>query len=395
MRFLITMPPLCGHLFPIVPLAWALRSAGHDVLVATPQNFTGTIAEAGLPVADGVLPEIGFQQFMLHDRKGDPIPQPRDPAERRASSGRAWGRLSAYTLDGVKSIVEGWKPDVIIADRTDYAGPMVAAHYGLPWIEHGWGVSDVVEYRPAAAAELAPELERLGLDGIPSPNLVLESGPRSMVPDEGSGRGLDRVLMRFVPYCNRAVVPPWAMAEHDKPRICVTLGSILPSHGRRDFAGGMAHLMEELPKRTGAEVIVAVDDEVAERWKPLPEGVLAAGWMALPSVLPACDLVVHHGGPGSMFAGLVAGLPQLVLPQTGDQFANADRIASLGAALQLVRERVDGPEVVEACAELLSDPLYRKRAEELGRENATQPSPNEVVPVLERIGAGAVAAGNR
>jgi len=35
MRFLFSTLPGLGHFFPIVPLAWAARAAGHDVLIAT------------------------------------------------------------------------------------------------------------------------------------------------------------------------------------------------------------------------------------------------------------------------------------------------------------------------------------------------------------------------
>lgn len=38
MRVLVTSCPNYGHLFPMVPLAWALRNAGHDVLAAVPAS---------------------------------------------------------------------------------------------------------------------------------------------------------------------------------------------------------------------------------------------------------------------------------------------------------------------------------------------------------------------
>jgi UDP:flavonoid glycosyltransferase YjiC (YdhE family) len=394
MRVLITMPPLCGHFFPAVPLAWALRAAGHEVLVATPRNFASTVTEAGLPVADGLLPAVEWEEFMFRDRAGRPLPPPRDPAERREHSGRAWGRLAARVLDGVLAAVDAWRPDLVVADRTEYAGPLAAATYGVPWVEHGWGVADVPAYRPAAARELAPELDRLGIFGLPVPRLVVESGPARLVPAD-TRRGTERVLMRYVPYGNRALLPSWALEERERPRICLTFGSILPRHGRRDFAGLLRELMAALPEHTGAEVVVAVDDDVAARWQPLPAGVRAAGWMALGAVLPACDLVVHHGGSGSMFNAMVAGLPQLALPQTADQFDNAERLAALGAGLQVVREQQDVTELVGLCQELLTEPGYRKAARDLAAENAEQPAPGAVVDVLERLARPEATEGAR
>lgn len=49
MRVLFTTNPLSGHFFPLVPLAWACRLAGHEVLVATAENFVSTAARSFLP----------------------------------------------------------------------------------------------------------------------------------------------------------------------------------------------------------------------------------------------------------------------------------------------------------------------------------------------------------
>ena len=39
MRVLLTVNPAPGHLFALVPLAWALHLDGHQVLVAAPQSL--------------------------------------------------------------------------------------------------------------------------------------------------------------------------------------------------------------------------------------------------------------------------------------------------------------------------------------------------------------------
>jgi len=39
MRVLVTTQPGSGHLNPLVPLAWALRDAGHEVKVACSASF--------------------------------------------------------------------------------------------------------------------------------------------------------------------------------------------------------------------------------------------------------------------------------------------------------------------------------------------------------------------
>ena len=53
MRVLVTSWGWRSHFYPLVPLAWALRSAGHEVLVASQPSMTEDIVGAGLPAVGG------------------------------------------------------------------------------------------------------------------------------------------------------------------------------------------------------------------------------------------------------------------------------------------------------------------------------------------------------
>lgn len=63
MRVLVVSAPLVGHVFPLVPLAVALRDAGHDVLVATGGGALAA-ADAGLAVHD-IAPGFDFGRIAL------------------------------------------------------------------------------------------------------------------------------------------------------------------------------------------------------------------------------------------------------------------------------------------------------------------------------------------
>jgi UDP:flavonoid glycosyltransferase YjiC (YdhE family) len=47
MRVLFSVVPGPGHMFPTIPLAWALRAAGHDVLYATAADGVSAAVAAG------------------------------------------------------------------------------------------------------------------------------------------------------------------------------------------------------------------------------------------------------------------------------------------------------------------------------------------------------------
>ena len=375
MRVLVTTAALHGHFFPMVPLAWALRSAGHEVLVAAPEQFVTDVAAAGLPAAASAGP-IAFADFMFHDRDGNRLTPPADPTQRRVTSGRAWGRLAARTLDGTLDLVRSWRPDLVVSEPTEYAGPMAARSAGIPWVEHSWGLAAQPEYKPAAADELAPELRRLGVTDLPEPDLLVDVAPPSVQRPTGQP-------MRYVPYNGPATLPDWLRVPPAGQRILVTLGSMLPTHGLLDFAGMLRDLAVALAV-PGTEVLVAVDDAVAARWT-VPPGVRATGWLPLNLALPTCDLVVHHGGPGSVFTAFALSVPQLALPQTADQFENAERLVAAGVGRQLLPAEREPAAVLAAATAVLAEPLYRKHSDAVAEEIRTRPSPADVVPVLERL----------
>jgi len=44
-----------------------------------------------------------------------------------------------------------------------------------------------------------------------------------------------------------------------------------------------------------------------------------------------CDLMVHHGGHGSVITGLQAGTPAVIVPTITERESNARRFVALGA----------------------------------------------------------------
>ena len=89
--------------------------------------------------------------------------------------------LDAALEDGTLDLVRSWRPDLVISEPTEYAGPMAARSAGIPWVEHSWGLAPQPEYKPAAADELAPERRRLGLADLPEPDLFIRTGGEKRV----------------------------------------------------------------------------------------------------------------------------------------------------------------------------------------------------------------------
>ena len=81
--------------------------------------------------------------------------------------------------------------------------------------------------------------------------------------------------------------------------------------------------------------------------------------------MPAADLVVCHGGHGTVCRALEAGTPLLVSPAVGDMAENGARVQWSGSGLMLPR-RLRRPAALRAVVgELLGNPTYGTRAAEI------------------------------
>jgi UDP:flavonoid glycosyltransferase YjiC (YdhE family) len=82
-----------------------------------------------------------------------------------------------------------------------------------------------------------------------------------------------------------------------------------------------------------------------------------------------CDLMVHHGGHGSVMMGLSAGTPAVIIPTITERESNARRVAALGAGeLVLPTNDTDGEKRIDAAdfstkvQRVLTLPGYRQAA---------------------------------
>jgi UDP:flavonoid glycosyltransferase YjiC (YdhE family) len=75
----------------------------------------------------------------------------------------------------------------------------------------------------------------------------------------------------------------------------------------------------------------------------------------LAAILPRTRILIHSGGLGTTFAGLVAGVPQLLFPNVLEQSVTARGLEQFGCSRR-VEQRFDGAAVKNALEQMLADP---------------------------------------
>ena len=88
-------------------------------------------------------------------------------------------------------------------------------------------------------------------------------------------------------------------------------------------------------------------------------------------VLKSADLLITHGGHGTVMAGIVSGTPMLCLPGVGDQPYNSQRITGLGLG-ETLSPQATSDEIATAIVRILADAAMSARARAFAATFAAQ-----------------------
>jgi UDP:flavonoid glycosyltransferase YjiC (YdhE family) len=135
--------------------------------------------------------------------------------------------------------------------------------------------------------------------------------------------------------------------------------------------------------------VVAVFDPARAR-APIapPANAVLRPWISYAATMPACDLVILHGGHGTLARALASGLPVLVCPAGGDMPENAARADWAGVGVRLPR-RLLTPRTLRLAAErALGDPALRSRAEAIAAWARRHDGPTTAAAEVENWAAG-------
>ena len=367
-----------GHLQPLLPVLAAARRRGDDVLVVAPESMRRQVTDAGLPFRPGGEPP---------EREVAPIREqlPVAPPERAIVLGNRelFGRLAARAmLPAMEEVVRSWRPDLLVREPCEYASAAVAESRGVPTLQVAISVADGELASIEAAAPALEEL-RPGLTQRLVSTPYLTRFPASLDPSAFP------TTVRFRDPGRAARPLPGWWAGGDGPLVYLTFGTVFGYlSGAAAAYRTVLRALADLPVRVLLTVGRHVDPAGLA---PVPANVHVEPWVEQADVLAAADLVVCHGGSGTAFGALSAGLPLVVLPIFADQRVNGRRIAAVGAGLVVEtgpegrqrRDRLVGdgevPRITAAITAALTEPGYRSAAAAVAHEMSTAPLVDDVL----------------
>lgn len=365
-----------GHVLPLLPVARALRSAGHEVSFALKD-----LRQAGPLVA-----AEGFCVIQAPAHPGVPVsrtgPQPRSMADILRLFGFDRPDVLRVYLQAWRELMQLSKADLVVASYAPVS-LLAARTLGLPTALLGM------------AFELPPPV-------VPSPSFRPGSHAATTESDDAVVRGVNAALqphgqsidaVHNIFDAQRQLL--WTFPELDPHAAVRSEGETSgPTYCGAVFtpsAGDQAHWTARhgprifgylrMPRRQLTGLVSALKGVEAAFYLVVPGvDVLSIEQLATPNVqlcnqpvqlndaLSMSDMLLSYGGHGTVCAALLAGRPMVLLPEHAEGASIARCVASLGAAIVANPHSPQG--VADACRLVLASTAYRKAAQRFQKRYA-------------------------
>jgi UDP:flavonoid glycosyltransferase YjiC (YdhE family) len=382
-----------GHAFPAIALARALRGRGHRVVVETWEKWRGAVEGEGL-------------EFTAAEEYEVFPPPPSDSADGASAADAAWALMP---------LLEDLRPDAVVSDILTLAPTLAAEVAGcrhVTLIPHVYPVHE--PGMPFFAFGWMPPRTGLGRAawraGLPALETGLRRGRREL--NETRARLGLPPLVRFHGGISEELALVATFPQLEYPRRW-------PAHvkvvGPMDFELPFPDV--ELPGGHGPLVLVApstsqdpqcrlvrvalealADEPVrvlatTNRHVPaepieVPPNARVVEWVSYSQGMREADLVICHGGHGTVARALGAGVPVLCCPAEGDMAENGARVAWAGVGLSLPWRLTRPGPVRWAVRRLLADPGFTRAAREIGDSAGESLGASVGAGLVERVATG-------
>lgn len=388
MRVLFTNQPMFSHWHPLVPLAQALASAGHEVAFASTPGFCPSMEAKGFRTFPIGIDETKEEAQQVGQQLADSTEQPPSFAVLKyVFAGIRADRMLPDLLD----LISDWRPDVLVRDSAELTACVAAECAGIPHVVFQVA-APVPWYMRAMSEPLNRLLASVGLSAaVPADilyrYLMLYPRPLSLWnPDIPVPPTLHTFRYTGFSQSGDESLPDWVSALDERPTVYATLGTVM--NERTDLLSAILNGLRGEPVNL---ILTVGRNGSPQDFGPQSPNVHIERYIPQNMLLPLCDLVVTHGGSGTMLDGLSFGLPMVMIPISADQPVNAQICKRLGVARVVTpvgrTEAELAQDIRNATQEVLRDPTYRENAQRLRKEMEDLPGLEYPVSLLETLAA--------
>jgi UDP:flavonoid glycosyltransferase YjiC (YdhE family) len=283
------------------------------------------------------------------------------------SDGRFTAPISTH-IAGIKHVA------IVNVSSTEYR-----AHPYIPvfdWIPKGFVGRDSSVWKQIQRLNL--RLEMTVFDNVMSifSRLSKKLGMKKLITATNCLTGNDLTLLADVPeYFPTRNLPPdyhyvgpltlktemkppvwWPPKERGGRLIYLTMGTT----GIED----LFHRFYELIKKTDLTAVITTGGQVKEDFKNIQGTIYLEKYMNGDLIMEKCDLVICHGGNGTIYQALQHGKPVVGIPTIPDQKFNMRRVEALGVGVTVGWNnfRKNPSVLLDAIYKVIRTPIYTQKA---------------------------------
>ncbi|MEO7196848.1 MAG: glycosyltransferase, partial [Solirubrobacterales bacterium] len=326
LRVLVSAFGDAGHAFPAIALAVGLSGRGHDVVIETWERWREPVEAAGIRFQ-------AAEEYVVF-----PPPPPGE------------GAGAAEAAKALLPLFDEFRPEVVVSDILTLAPSLAAEVRGVPratLIPHLYPVHE--GGMPIFGIGMAPPRTALGRRAWRGALPVLEAGLRrgrgelngtrarlGLGPHERFHGGIssELVLVGTLPQLEYPrewpaevqLVGPLSF-ELPHPEIDLPPGDdpivLVASSTAQDPACDLIRRCFEGLAGSPVRIVATSNGHAPSRPIPVPANAVLVDWLSYSQLMPLSDVVVCHGGHGTIARALCAGRPVLGSPAVGDMAENA------------------------------------------------------------------------
>jgi UDP:flavonoid glycosyltransferase YjiC (YdhE family) len=413
-HFLLVALGSAGDVHPFVGLGQTLQRRGHRVTIATCSYFRPLIERVGLGFEEVLSAEEYLRMIadpdLWHPMRGpkyvmqnaiapgirpvyDIVSRLKNESGRLvvAASSLALGARIAHDKLGVPTATVHLQPIVLrsVVQPGKLTGLIAPPWFPRSLVRAQYWLADVLVVDRLIGPALNGLRDELGLppvrrsfDGyIHSPQLTIGLFPEWYCPIAPDWPPQTR-LTGFPLYDEQDVSTlsheVRAFLDAGPPPVVFTPGSAM-THAGPQFAA----VAEACRKSDRRAILLTRHPEQLP--KSLPPGVRHFDYVPFSLLLPHCAASIHHGGIGSVAQALLAGVPQVVMSMSHDQFDNAARLERMGVGLALPPKVFQADRVAATLDRLLNSPNVKSACTKIQSHFAGTKPLEETAVLLESL----------
>lgn len=396
--------PTHGHIAPKLAVVEELVRRGERVVYYSAERSRARIEQTGAE----------FRAYAYDHNDFDPNP----PTEGLFSDMERLLKLTEAMLPGLLQELRDLQPDYLLLDSKSVWGNLASQILALPAVTlsvvfalheklvnaeylvprlYGGATPEVLQRALVHLHnyfEVAQRVDRRY--GTHCPNLVQFLGnPQplniiftSQLFQLGGEHFDDRYKFVGPSLTSRSATTDFSFTQlNGDPLIYISLGTVfneLPDFYRTCFAA-----FANAPY----QVIMAIGKNTdRSQLGEAPANFIVSDFVPQLEILERAALFITHGGMNSANEGLLYQVPLLVVPQRGDQYMVAGRVAELGAGLPLFMPEVSPERLREMVAHILAEPRFKQGAQRVGQSlqdaGGYQRAANEIFLFKQNMGIG-------